>query len=82
MLMRAILFTKPDPDSSAGMMLDCITEDVLTMVLRLLDYRGIAVSPAAHAYITKYADYDLAITWFEQAFTITSTAEMSELQDK
>jgi hypothetical protein len=82
MLLKAILFTKPDPESSAGFMLDCITEDVLAMVLRLLDYRGIAVSPAARTYITKYADYSLAITWLEQAFTVTSTAEMSELQDK
>ena len=82
MLTRAILFVKPDPESSAGIMLNCITDDVLTMVLRLLDYRGIAVSPAARAYITTHADYSLAILWLEEAFSVTSTAEMSELQDK
>lgn len=50
-------------------------------VLKLLDHRGIAVSPAARARITACTDFNLAKTWLDEAFDVTSADELTGLAE-
>jgi hypothetical protein len=56
-------------------------EGTTNSVLQILDSRGIAVSPAAHAHITACTDLELATTWVREALTVASTDELTGLAE-
>jgi hypothetical protein len=48
-------------------------------VLRLLNRRGIHVSTAARARITACTDLAVAETWLDEALTVTSAEELTDM---
>jgi hypothetical protein len=50
-------------------------------VLRILDRRGITLSPEARARITDCTDLELAETWLDEALTVASADELTGLAE-
>lgn len=48
-------------------------------VLRILEHRGITVSPAARTHIAACTNHDLAKAWLDEAFTVASAEELTGL---
>jgi len=81
MLIRAICYTKPDIGSPAEARLEGFIEGSIRSLLRILEHRGIPVSPAARARITACTDFNLTEIWLDNVFDVTSAEELIRLDD-
>ena len=81
-LIEAILYTKPDIGSRAEARLEGMIAGYTEAVLRVLECRGIAVSPATRARIIERADFNTAQVWLEEFFNVTSAEQLSGIADE
>jgi hypothetical protein len=82
MLIEAILYTKPDIGSHAEARLEGMIAGYTEAVLRVLECRGIAVSPAIRARIIERADFNTAQVWLDEFFNVTSAEQLSGIADE
>jgi len=68
-------------ESRAEGIAEGIAEGTTRSVLRLLNRRGINVSPAARARISACTDLTMAETWLDEALTVTSADELTGLAE-
>lgn len=58
-----------------------VAKGITGSVLRVLDHRGVELTPAAREHIAACTDTDLANTWLDEALTATVQAELTGLDE-
>jgi hypothetical protein len=74
--------TEPYIGNSDEARLEGKIEGYVWSVLRVLEHRGIEVSPAIRARITERADLNIVKIWIGEALHVTSTEQLSGIADE